>query len=137
MSNPRTSERTGTNFPYPYTYGLVGGIFPDPLTPGASLVISSPNMLAIPNPLVHVQRAIKQYSNGGYGVDDFTLHPQVFQQGHVHLPLVLAPCFDHPGSGRAIIHQPLDRSAWRQSYTNSTYGTIEDSFASTMGTKVQ
>ncbi|KIY61475.1 hypothetical protein CYLTODRAFT_459837 [Cylindrobasidium torrendii FP15055 ss-10] len=137
MAQSFSSENVGSRSSNTYLYGLVGGIFPDPREPGASLVISSPNMLSIPNPLVHVQRAIRQYSNGGFGVDDFTLHPQVFRQSQVHLPLILAPRFDQPGSGRAIIHQPLDRDAWEESYTRATYGIIKTSYASAMEGKVQ
>ncbi|KIY73462.1 hypothetical protein CYLTODRAFT_416840, partial [Cylindrobasidium torrendii FP15055 ss-10] len=115
-----------------YTYGIVGGIFPDPTDSSSSLIISSPNMTTLPNPLVHTQRVIRVLTDGKWGVDDATLHPQVFRNSTGHLPLIFAPQAGSPGSTQGIRHAELRHQDWFPKYADSTFGTIDNRLVSTL-----
>ncbi|KIY61257.1 hypothetical protein CYLTODRAFT_415558 [Cylindrobasidium torrendii FP15055 ss-10] len=98
-----------------YTHGIVGGVFPDPTDPSLSLIISSPNMMTLPNPLVHTQRIIRVLQDGKWGVDDATLHPQVFRNATGHLPLILSP-----------------QTGAHASKRDASFGTIDDRMVATL-----
>ncbi|KIY69491.1 hypothetical protein CYLTODRAFT_488889 [Cylindrobasidium torrendii FP15055 ss-10] len=115
-----------------YTHGVVGGIFPDPADPTSSLIISSPNMMSVPNPLVHTQRVIRVLADGKWGIDDATLHPQVFRNTNGHLPLMFAPQVGSPGSKQVIRHAELRPQDWIPTYLNSSFGIINGRLVSTL-----
>ncbi|KIY63044.1 hypothetical protein CYLTODRAFT_494220 [Cylindrobasidium torrendii FP15055 ss-10] len=115
-----------------YTHGIVGGVFPDPNDPTASLIISSPNMMTLPNPLVHTQRVVRALKDAKWGIDDPTLHPQVFRNTQGHLPLILAPQLGAPGTRRVVLHAELAHDDWIPTYKDSSFGTIEERLASTL-----
>ncbi|KIY61291.1 hypothetical protein CYLTODRAFT_479154 [Cylindrobasidium torrendii FP15055 ss-10] len=108
-----------------YLDGLISGTFPDPEDPTVTLCMTSPNMVALPHPVVNQQVSTRMYSDGSFGLGDHILHPQPFHATHRHLALCLAPDLSVPDSARAVLHQNLTRLDWDTSVSeHPDYGVI-------------
>ncbi|KIY62220.1 hypothetical protein CYLTODRAFT_427070 [Cylindrobasidium torrendii FP15055 ss-10] len=96
-----------------YRSALVGGIFPDPKDPSKELIMTSPNMVALPYPLLHHERrSVSVFQDERCGFDDYLLHPQPFISQQAHLALAVAPDLSAPNTPRAILHQELQDRDW-------------------------
>ncbi|KIY63766.1 hypothetical protein CYLTODRAFT_493642 [Cylindrobasidium torrendii FP15055 ss-10] len=121
-----------------YLDSLVCGTFPDPDDPKKILCMTSPNMVALPYPVVHRRWSMCMYDDGRYGLGDHILHPQPFHPTHCHFALCLAPDLSVPDSPRAILHHELTQWDWHfTSSVNAGYGTISRPRAEKLSSEVE